>query len=134
MSSPPKRRLLDKFAGPPTFLGEKTRFEGDVDSIGPFILCGYLRGNGRIQGTLSVTASAHWEGNIQATQAVIAGRLDGSIAVTEKLEIGKAAVIRGSVTAKTLAIAQGAIVEGDITVTGDAPIVHFEEKRASRLA
>lgn len=129
MSAPPKRRLLDKFAGSPTFLGQNTRFAGDIESSGPFILCGYIRGDGRIEGALNLTAASHWEGNIQATQAIIAGNITGSITVAEKLEIGKSAAIRGSVTAKTLAIAQGAIVDGDITVTGGAPIVRFEEKR-----
>ena len=53
--------------------------------------------------------------------------------VDEKLEIGQTAVIRGSVSARTIAIARGAVVDGDITVTSGTPIVRFEEKRHGNL-
>jgi hypothetical protein len=33
------------------------------------------------------------------------------------------------VSARTIAIARGAIVDGDIEVTSDAPMVAFEERR-----
>jgi cytoskeletal protein CcmA (bactofilin family) len=66
---------------------------------------------------------------VRAVQAVIAGKITGEITIDEKLEIGQTAVIRGSVTARTLAIAKGAVVDGDITVTSGTPITRFEEKR-----
>ena len=49
--------------------------------------------------------------------------------VSEKLEIRKTARIRGSVRARTIAVAQGAVIDGDMAVTSGAPVVHFEEKR-----
>jgi cytoskeletal protein CcmA (bactofilin family) len=45
------------------------------------------------------------------------------------LEIGYSAVIRGKVSARTVAIATGAIVDGEIEVTSGAPVLQFEEKR-----
>lgn len=129
MSQLPKRRLLDKLGGSPTVLGESTHFIGNLVSVGPFVLFGKLRGDGRIDGPLHVASTAHWEGDIEATQAIIAGHITGSLAIAGKLEIGKSAVIHGSVTAQTIAIAQGAVVDGDIRVTGQTPIVRFEEKR-----
>jgi cytoskeletal protein CcmA (bactofilin family) len=65
---------------------------------------------------------------------VVAGELVGSLAVTDRLEVGAAAVIRGRVSARSLAIARGAVIEGDILVTSGEPIVQFEEKRESRIA
>jgi cytoskeletal protein CcmA (bactofilin family) len=65
----------------------------------------------------------------QALEAIIAGKITGGLAVKGKLEIGYTAVIRGSVSARTIAIAKGAIVEGDIEVTSGAPMQEFEEKR-----
>jgi hypothetical protein len=41
-------------------------------------------------------------------------------------------VIRGSVSARTIAIAKGAIVDGDIEVTSGAPLFEFEEKRGDK--
>jgi cytoskeletal protein CcmA (bactofilin family) len=51
------------------------------------------------------------------------------LAVEDKLEIGSTAVIRGKVTARTVAIAKGAIVDGEIEITSGAAVVEFEEKR-----
>jgi len=129
MPEAPKRRLLDDVAGSPTFLGEHSEFVGNVISSGAFVLCGHVKGDGRISGTLNLAVSGHWEGAVQATQAVIAGRITGDLLVDEKLEIGHTAVIRGSVSARTIAIARGAVVDGDITVTSGAPITRFEERR-----
>jgi hypothetical protein len=33
------------------------------------------------------------------------------------------------VSARTIAIAKGAVVDGEIEVTSDAPVINFEEKR-----
>ena len=58
--------------------------------------------------------------------------MSGDLIVETKLEIGKSAVIRGRVRAHVLAIADGAVVDGEISVTGSQPIIRFEEKRATR--
>ena len=88
-----------------------------------------VRGNGKIGGTLSVSKSAHWEGDISAKQAVLAGNVTGRIVIEDKLEISASAVINGEIVAKVLAIANGARIEGEVTVTSGKPILKFEEKR-----
>jgi len=91
-------------------------------------------GSGRIGGTLSVSKSAHWQGDISARQAVLAGRVTGKIVVEDKLEISSSAVIQGEIVAKILAIANGARIEGEVTVTSGKAIVKFDEKRTSDAA
>ena len=83
-----------------------------------------------MDGELSVSAEAHWEGDVHAQSAVVAGRITGCIVVRKKIEIAASAIIRGRVIASSIAIARGATVEGEVTVTGNQPIVEFEEKRA----
>jgi cytoskeletal protein CcmA (bactofilin family) len=58
----------------------------------------------------------------------------GGLIVQDKLEIGYTAVIRGKVSARTVAIAKGAIVDGEIEVTSDAPVMQFEEKREHKAS
>jgi cytoskeletal protein CcmA (bactofilin family) len=126
--------LLDAVSSSPTFIGEGTRFDGNVSGNGPFVVCGHIKGDGRIDGPLNLAVSGHWEGEVYATQAVVAGKVTGDLRIEEKLEIGQTAVIRGSVMARTLAIAKGAVVDGDITVTSGSPITRFEEKRVGKEA
>ncbi len=88
-------------AATPTFIGANSVFVGNI------------RGSG----------------HIQAHQAIVAGKITGGLSVKDKLEIGYTAVIRGKVSARTVAIAKGAIVDGEIEVTSDSPMLQFEEKR-----
>jgi len=131
MSEEPKRRLADRLGMSPTVISESTTIVGDIETRGPLMVSGRIQGNGKIGGTLSVGKSAHWEGDISARQGVIAGHVVGRIVVEDKLEISASAVINGEIVAKILAIANGARIEGDVTVTSGKPILKFEEKRAA---
>ena len=77
----------------------------------------------------SMAAKSHWEGEIHALAAVIAGRISGKLVVENKLEVGATAVIHADIVAKSIAIAKGAVIDGAVTVTSGQPVVQFEEKR-----
>jgi cytoskeletal protein CcmA (bactofilin family) len=130
MSDAPHRRLSDRSNGPPTVIGAGVNFRGDIIAPGAVMLSGSVTGDGDVGGMLSIAREASWEGQVRARSAVIAGKLTGGLMVEDRLEVGSAAVIKGHVTAKSLAIARGAVIEGDIQVTSGEPIVQFEEKRA----
>jgi cytoskeletal protein CcmA (bactofilin family) len=93
------------------------------------VVSGEIHGDGELKGGLNLSVTGRWHGFIEAQQAVVAGTIIGGLAVEDKLEIGHTAVIRGKVSARTMAIAKGAIVDGEIEVTSGAPVVEFEEKR-----
>jgi len=129
MSESPKRRLIDQIGISPTFVAEGCRLTGDLETGGALVLCGAIRGDGRVGGMLSMAATAHWEGEVHARAAVIAGHVTGKLVIEEKIEIGASAVIRADVIARSIAIAKGAVIEGDMTVTSGQPVVQFEERR-----
>jgi cytoskeletal protein CcmA (bactofilin family) len=126
----PRRRLFDQRSGAPTLIGKDSRFEGNLEVQGPMSLGGTIKGDGSIAGLVSIATDAHWQGNLHAHSAIVAGRVTGNLTIETRLEIGKTAVIRGKVRAHVVAIADGAVVDGEIAVTGTQPIIHFEEKRA----
>src|SRR5882757_11346739 len=129
MSDLPKRRLIDQFGSSPTFVAEGCHLTGDVETGGPLVVCGAIRGDGRVGGALSMAAKSQWEGEIHALAAVIAGRISGKLVVENKLEVGATAVIHADIVAKSIAIAKGAVIDGEVTVTSGQPVVRFEEKR-----
>jgi cytoskeletal protein CcmA (bactofilin family) len=132
MSEAPKRRLLDRVSGAaPTFIAEGCRVTGDIETAGAVVVCGSVRGDGKIGAALSMARDSAWEGEVHARHAVIAGTISGRLIVAEKLEIGSSAVLRADVVARSIAIAKGAIVEGAMQVTSGQPIVKFEEKRGA---
>ena len=81
------------------------------------------------RGDLFCPSTGIWHGTIQARHAIVAGNIVGALIVEDKLEIGRTAVIRGRVSARTIAIAKGAIVDGEIEVTSGTPVIQYEEKR-----
>jgi len=128
----PKRRFfeLSSSSVSPTFIGADSVVVGDIRGAGQFVVSGEVHGDGELDGGLNLAVTGVWNGYIQAHQAVIAGKITGGLAVRDRLEIGYTAVIRGRVSARTVAIAKGAIVDGDIEVTSGAPLIEFEEKRS----
>lgn len=124
-----RRRMLDQLGDAPTFVAAGSRVAGDLETLGPLVVCGSVRGDGRVGGALSMAAGAEWHGEVHAQAAVIAGRLTGRLVVEGKLEVGETAVIQADVVARTIAIARGAVIEGAMTVTSGQPVVRFEERR-----
>jgi len=126
-----RRRMLDQLGDSPTFVAPGSRISGDLETLGPLVVCGAVRGDGRIGGALSMAANSEWHGEVHARAAVIAGHLTGRLVVDEMLEVGATAVIQAEVIARTIAIARGAVIEGAITVTSGQPVVRFDEKRSA---
>jgi cytoskeletal protein CcmA (bactofilin family) len=124
-----KRRFLESSLGTPTFIGAETVVIGNIRGTGLFVVLGEVHGDGELQGGLNLAVTGSWHGFIQAQQAIVAGKIVGGLTVADKLEIGYTAVIRGKVSARTVTIAKGAIVDGEIEVTSGEPVLHFEEKR-----
>ena len=131
MSDLPRRRLLDRLGSTPTLIAQHTVLRGDIETQGALLVNGTVQGNARVGGEIAISSGAHWEGNIRARRAVIAGEVSGDVSVDEKLEIGASARIRGRVAGQLIAIARGAQVEGEIICTGKEPVIEFEEKRAA---
>ena len=137
--SEPKRRFLERAvptallaSQTPTVIGADTVIVGNIRGKGHFIVSGEIHGDGELEGALHLAVTANWHGMVHADQAIVAGKITGGLIVKDKLEIGYTAVIRGRVSARTIAIAKGAIVDGQIEVTSHTPVVEFEEKRTGR--
>jgi len=132
MSDTPKRRLFDAIGTSPTFVADGCNLTGDLETNGPIVVCGSVRGDGRIGGALRMSAQSSWTGEVHAQHGIIAGRVTGRLVIAEKLEIGATAVIRADVVARSIAVAKGAIIEGQVTITSGESVIEFEEKRVRK--
>jgi cytoskeletal protein CcmA (bactofilin family) len=125
----PKRRFFEIINATPTVIGADSVIVGNISGDGPFVVSGEVHGDGDLGGGLNLSVDGSWHGNIQAEHAIVAGKIFGGLSVRNRLEIGYTAVIRGKVSARTIAIARGAIIDGEIEVTSGEPVLQFEEKR-----
>lgn len=129
MADTPRRRLADRVSSSPTFIGSGSKFTGDLECASDLVVGGNVQGDGAVGGALTLSEGGSWIGEVRAGNAVIAGDVEGSVTVAEKLELRATARVRGSLKARSIAVAKGAIIEGDMAVTSGKPVVHFEEKR-----
>lgn len=125
----PTRRFIDRKASTPTLVGIGTRFEGELNCAGDLSVAGEMVGNSDIQGMLTLSESGSWRGTVRCGHALLAGALEGELVVTGKLEVRATARINGQITAQQIAIAEGAVIDGGITVVSGEPIQRFVEKR-----
>lgn len=129
MSDSPRRRLTDRVSSSPTFIGVGTTLTGNLDCEGDLVVGGHVVGDSKVGGAFTLSEGGRWEGKLQVRTAIVAGEWVGEIVVSEKLEIRKSARIRGVVSARSIAVAQGALIDGEMAVTSGAPVVRYEEKR-----
>jgi cytoskeletal protein CcmA (bactofilin family) len=120
------RRTLDAVEGFATSVGEGTKISGNLGGTGHSIILGEVEGDCNLAGTLVVGETGRWVGNINAKSIVIAGTVEGEIVADEKLEILSTAKIKGTICAKTLAIAEGAVHQGEVSMGN---VTRFKDQR-----
>jgi cytoskeletal protein CcmA (bactofilin family) len=70
---------------------------------------------------------------LKATDIVVAGVVEGDVIAKQRVEILGTARVSGSLSGNSIAVAEGAVIEGEIKVTsGEAPLT-FHEKRVVEL-
>lgn len=115
-----KRRLTDSDGGLVTFIAAGASLVGNLSGDGTYIFCGQIEGDCNINGSLTIAESCHWKGKIQATDIILAGSVEGDVVATRHVEIAATARISGSLHARSIAVVEGAVIEGDIGVTRKA--------------
>lgn len=120
------RRTLDRVEGFATSIGPEAHFIGTLDGKGHFIVLGRVEGDCNINGTLVIGEQGVWQGDIVAENILVAGRIEGAVRAREKMEMVSTAHILGSLSSPIIAIAEGAIHEGQIQM---GEVKRFADKR-----
>ena len=126
-----RRRMGDSAKGPATVIARDTRITGDLAGKGAYICFGEMHGNCDIEGAMTLAEGGHWRGTLKATDVVIAGTVDGDVIASGRVEIAGTARIAGSLSGMSIAVSEGAVIEGEIRVmSGEGPTI-FTEKRGA---
>ena len=135
MSSQQRRRMMDQADELPTLVGEGAHVCGNLEGRGHLVVYGVVEGDSDFNGGVVVAERGRWIGTLTAVDVVISGTVDGDVVARSRLELGPTARVTGSLTAAKIAIAEGALVEGSLNITGAGEMHHFKERRSrwSRL-
>jgi cytoskeletal protein CcmA (bactofilin family) len=124
-----KRRIQDAAKGPTTYVAATTKVIGTITGQGAFVFCGTVEGDCDIDGPLTLAAGGHWKGTMKANDIVVAGIVEGDVVAKQRVEILGSARVTGSLSGNSIAVAEGAIIEGEIKVMSGAAPTAFQEKR-----
>jgi len=124
-----RRRIRDSADGPRTYLAEGSKLVGELTGRGAYVFCGDVEGNCDIDGLVTLLAGSNWTGTLKATDIIIAGSVEGDVIAKQRVEIAGTARIRGSLAGLSIAVAEGAVIEGELKVTSGGEPTRFSEKR-----
>ena len=124
-----KRRILDSATGPATYVTPATTIVGQVKGSGPYVFAGRVEGDCDIDGPATLAAGGSWQGTMRATDLIIAGEVDGDVIASDRVEVAGTARISGSLSGNSIAVAEGAVIDGEIKVTSESEPQSFAEKR-----
>ena len=129
MNESKRRRFRDRASGAPTLINQGCKISGVISGAGEYQISGEIDGDCEVDGTVTLTRTAYWNGCINATNVLVSGNVEGDITATGKVEISESARITGRVTGAAIAVAEGAVVEGQMKTTVQAEPLGFVEKR-----
>lgn len=109
-----RRRKETRSAGPltETYIGKGTRIEGTLFVGGSLRIDGEVIGEIQSGGDVLIGESGDVQANVTAVNLVVGGRLTGTAAVQERLELLATGKVTGDATMQTLVVEQGGVLEG----------------------
>ena len=112
-----------------TLVGPGSAIEGDLDVNGMLRVDGDLRGSVRATGKVVVGAGGRIQASIRASSAIIGGLVKGDLYVTDRARLLAGATVLGNVFAPRLEAEEGAVIHGDVMVTGRPQSAEEELRR-----
>jgi len=102
---------------------------GDIESNGIVKVDGTIEGSVTGARQVLLGRGGAIRGNVIAGEAVIAGIVNGSIVVTDRLELQSSAVINGDIETKSIVVLEGARINGTVRMS-DLPATRTEGRPA----
>lgn len=99
------------------FLGAGTSYQGTLQFQGSVRIDGSFTGEIKSEGTLVVGREATVEGEVHVGQLVLSGHIQGVIIASKKVVLHKTANLVGRLNTPVLVIEEGAVVEGQVTMS-----------------
>jgi cytoskeletal protein CcmA (bactofilin family) len=105
-----------------TLIGKAATLHGDLEFAGGLHLDGRINGNVSSSaddgGALSVSESGFIEGNVDVTNIVMNGTVNGDMQARERLQLGGKARVNGNVHYGVIEMAPGAVITGKLVPLG----------------
>ncbi len=115
-----------------TIIGKDTVFTGTLEVKGALRVDGTVKGKIICPDTVTVGASGSVEADLEVTNAVVAGKMNGNIVASEQIELQAKCEVDGDLKTPSLIIEQGAIFCGSCNMKDKAPDLGFLNQQKSK--
>lgn len=117
-----------------TIIGPGTEVSGDITAPHMIKMYGKVVGNIISQDAIAIGNGAEVQGNVSGRSVEIAGKVTGSVSAIDKVKLAEAASLKGDIVCKKLVIEEGAIFEGNTSMSTDALQLHFPSDHQKQSA
>lgn len=101
-------------AVPATVIAKGVRLEGQFKSQGDVLIEGEVQGTVQTESLLTVGPEAWVKAKVMATDAVVAGKIEGDLTCKRRLEVKSTAKIFGDIACETITVEAGATLKGQL--------------------
>lgn len=105
---------------PPSVIGSRAIFEGNIHTEGEIRIDGKLFGTLVCKGVVVVGPSGYIEGNVDANEMRVAGAIQGELNIRELLTLQNTGKVLGNVLTRKLHVDVGATLTGNIEMGKEA--------------
>lgn len=110
------------------FIGKGLILRGEISGVGDVQVEGEFEGRINLAGTVVIREGAKVQGDISATDIIVAGFVQGDIHATGRVELLPTCHLVGSVGSRVLVVQEGAAVKGNIRAeVPPSPAAEFAE-------
>ena len=103
-------------------IGKSISVKGDVTGDEDTVIEGRVQGRVDLKNHhLTVGPNGVVEGEINAKQVTVVGKVNGNISATERLELADSSQVSGDLLSPRLLIQEGAQLNGNVSMKGGAP-------------
>ncbi len=129
------RRFTDSVEKYATVIGPSIKVRGELTGDDAVDVAGTLEGDSRVESHYRVREGARVAGRIEATSLVVAGEVSGPELVADKIEVGASGRVKAKLSARVVAIAEGALFDGSVHMRGEVGSgpTTFREQRKPRI-
>jgi cytoskeletal protein CcmA (bactofilin family) len=100
-------------------IGKSISIKGDLSGNEDLVIEGKVEGKVDLPNNqLTIGANRSVKAEVKAKTVIVVGKVAGNVNGTERIEIQATGVVDGDVTAPRLVVAEGAVVNGSIQMTG----------------
>ncbi|MBE6031336.1 MAG: polymer-forming cytoskeletal protein [Clostridiales bacterium] len=94
----------------------RSNIEGNIEADSVSIIVSDLKGDIKAKGTVSVSENSTVSGNINSTELLCSGKIDGDLSVSENLILESTACINGNIKTGAITVMKGAVIMGGIEI------------------